>query len=97
MFDLPVVSDSDRKQATKFRNFLLKDGYDMLQFSVYTRICPNSDAAKKHAQRLILNTPKKGSVRVLSLTNKQFADAIIATGEKKPQEKKINESQLLLF
>ena len=30
-FDLPVVKDKDRKAAAKFRRFLLKDGYDMVQ------------------------------------------------------------------
>lgn len=97
MFDLPVVRAQDRKEATKFRNFLLRDGYDMLQYSVYTRICANSDAAKTHVKRLLARAPVRGAVRVIMVTNKQFADAIIATGKRKPQEKKINESQLLLF
>ena len=37
MFDLPVVTNEERKVATQFRNFLLKDGYIMLQFSIYIR------------------------------------------------------------
>jgi len=97
MFDLPVVKDIDRKYATQFRNFLIQDGYDMLQFSVYTRICANIDSAEVHTKRLLSNAPNNGSIRILTLTNKQFADAVIAAGKKKPQEKKINESQLLLF
>ena len=32
-FDLPVVKDKDRKAAAKFRRFLLKDGYVMVQWS----------------------------------------------------------------
>ena len=36
-FDLPVVEKEQRKAATRFRKFLLDDGYQMLQFSVYAR------------------------------------------------------------
>lgn len=97
MFDLPVVSDKNRKQATKFRNYLMKDGYDMLQYSVYSRICANADAVDKHIKRLITNTPLQGAVRILTITNKQFSEAVIAAGQKDPQEKRINESQLILF
>ena len=38
-FDLPVQTKTERRHATAFRNFLLKDGYHMLQFSVYARVC----------------------------------------------------------
>ncbi|MDR2152365.1 MAG: CRISPR-associated endonuclease Cas2, partial [Helicobacteraceae bacterium] len=35
LFDLPVKAKSDQRRATQFRNHLLKDGFSMLQFSVY--------------------------------------------------------------
>lgn len=97
MFDLPVETKKNKRVYTEFRRFLLHDGYDMLQFSVYSRICTNSDQAEVHIKRLKLWAPRRGSVRVLLITNKQFADALILTGAKKPQEKRINDAQLLLF
>ena len=39
MFDLPVGTDKERKKATKFRNFLLDEGFSMSQFSVYLKFC----------------------------------------------------------
>ena len=39
MFDLPVGTDKERKRATKFRNFLLDEGFSMSQFSVYLKFC----------------------------------------------------------
>ena len=51
-FDLPVQTKTERRHATAFRNFLLKDGYHMLQFSVYARVCNGNDAVKKHESRL---------------------------------------------
>ena len=38
-FDLPVVTKREKGTAAKFRQFLLKDGYHMVQWSVYSRIC----------------------------------------------------------
>ena len=45
-FDLPVGTARERKAATKFRNFLIKDGYHMVQYSVYSRICNGNDAVE---------------------------------------------------
>lgn len=47
-FDLPVTTVSKRKAANQFRHFLLKDGYQMLQLSVYSRIVKGRDALQKH-------------------------------------------------
>jgi len=97
MFDLPVETKENKHEYTIFRRFLIQDGYDMLQFSVYSRICSSLDSAHTHLKRLKSWAPRKGAVRVMLITNKQFADAIILTGVKKAQEKKVNEAQLLLF
>lgn len=85
-FDLPVVLKSQRRQYAKFRKYLLKDGYDMLQFSVYCRITRNSDDAKKHTLRLQKNLPPEGSVRVMTVTEKQYASMDILVGEKTASE-----------
>jgi CRISPR-associated protein Cas2 len=96
-FDLPVVSKADRRAYTLFRRFLLNDGYDMLQFSVYGRILNGTDAEKKHMQRLVDNLPEAGSIRVLTVTEKQFASMKILVGMPLFQEKKVNAAQMLLF
>lgn len=81
-FDLPVVSAKEKKAAAKFRNFLVKDGYNMIQWSVYSRICNGTDSIAMHKQRLQQNLPPKGSVRALTLTEKQFESIDILLGEK---------------
>ena len=35
MFDLPVQSKEQRKEATKFRKLLIDSGYALIQYSVY--------------------------------------------------------------
>ena len=95
-FDLPTLTKSDRKNAAKFRNFLVKDGYMMLQLSVYSRICKGQDDVDKHARRLRYITPSKGSVRLLIVTEKQYASMEILVGITKKEER-LGEKQLLLF
>lgn len=96
-FDLPLVKKEDRRAYTVFRRFLLNDGYDMLQFSVYGRILNGADAEQKHMQRLIQNLPPEGSVRVLTVTEKQFASMRLLVGLPLFQEKKVSAQQVLLF
>ena len=81
-FDLPVITAKERKAATKFRNFLLKDGYHMIQWSVYSRICNGTDAVAMHKSRLNQNLPEKGSVRMLTLTEKQYESIEVLLGTK---------------
>lgn len=96
-FDLPVVKKEDRKEYQNFRRFLLNDGYIMIQYSVYSRICNGIEGANKHIIRLRRNLPPKGSVRYLQITEKQYCEMKFLVGSPKPQEKNINSSQLNVF
>ena len=96
-FDLPMVTKTEKRAYTHFRRFLLNDGYDMLQFSVYGRIVNGMDAEQKHIQRLVQNLPPAGSVRLLSVTEKQFASMKLLVGLPLFQEKKVSAQQVLLF
>jgi CRISPR-associated protein Cas2 len=48
LFDLPVGTKDERRAASRFRNFLKDDGYMMLQFSVYARVCRGEDAVDSY-------------------------------------------------
>ena len=85
-FDLPVSTKTDRKNYSAFRKFLINDGYDMLQFSVYSRIAQNHDDARKHIERLNRNLPPKGSVRVMQVTEKQYNSMLILVGSRTATE-----------
>lgn len=96
-FDLPMVTRAEKRAYTVFRRFLLNDGYDMIQFSVYGRILNGSDAEQKHLKRLTANLPPAGSVRVLTVTEKQYASMLLLVGLPLFQEKKVKASQMMLF
>lgn len=93
-FDLPVTTAAERKAATKFRNFLIKDGYYMVQFSVYSRVCNGNDAVEKHSKRLKASLPKNGSVRLLTITEKQYQNMSVLLGEISTNEKPFQAEQL---
>jgi len=96
-FDLPVVKKIDRKVYSKFRRFLLNDGYDMLQFSVYSRLCNGPDMANKHIARLKDHIPSKGSIRCLVVTEKQYGEMKFLVGKATVNERRVNAEQLSLF
>lgn len=96
-FDLPTVTKSEKRAYTLFRRFLLNDGYDMIQWSVYGRVVNGFDDSQTHLKRLKANIPAIGSIRCLEISEKQFANMKMLLGDKKIQEKKVNASQLLLF
>ncbi|HNZ27693.1 MAG TPA: CRISPR-associated endonuclease Cas2 [Spirochaetota bacterium] len=81
-FDLPVANKKDQKNAAKFRKNLLNDGFTMMQFSVYIRHCASKEAMKTHVQRIEAFIPPKGSVSMVSITDKQYGDIINFWGQK---------------
>lgn len=94
-FDLPVVTKKQRKNYTNFRKFLIKDGYQMLQFSVYCRVTRNHDDAEKHINRLRGNLPPEGSVRVMLITEKQYNSMEILVGEITATENYLSPRELI--
>lgn len=94
-FDLPVVEKKERKDATKFRNLLLDNGFNMVQYSIYTRLFSGKDACIKYYRLIQNNLPKEGKVDILTVTDAQYSN-IISFNARKKQEKKSQE-QLLLF
>ncbi len=95
-FDLPVGTRTDRRHGTRFRNFLKDDGFLMLQFSVYARVCRGEDAADKHLQRVTKRLPPRGSVRTLQVTDEQYARMKMLLGEATVSEKKAPDQLVLL-
>lgn len=80
MFDLPVVTDKERKAATRFRNDLLDNGFLMIQFSVYARPCVNFEQLSKHMASIKLLVPEAGNVRLLFITDEQWEKSITVIG-----------------
>ncbi len=96
-FDLPMVTKTEKRAYVQFRRFLLNDGYDMIQWSVYGRLLAGSDDQEKHLRRLADHLPPAGSIRCMTVTEKQYAGIRLLVGKPTFQEKKVTANQLLLF
>ena len=82
MFDLPVVTKIQRRRAAQFRKGLLKDGFSMLQYSVYIRHCASKENMEVHEKRVKMMTPEDGTVSLLAVTDRQFGEMKTLYGEK---------------
>ncbi|MBB6252904.1 CRISPR-associated endonuclease Cas2 [Nitrospirillum iridis] len=95
-FDLPVGTRKERRDASRFRHFLKDDGYMMLQFSVYARVCRGEEAVDKHLVRVTRNLPAQGSVRALQVTDRQYGRMKLLLGEAGKNER-VAPRQLVLL
>ena len=72
-FDLPVDTATQRKEYRLFRKYLIKEGFLMLQESVYAKLVVNDAQAGAAINRLRQHRPPAGLVQALKVTEKQFA------------------------
>ena len=87
MFDLPVDTKPARKAYARFRKGLLRDGFAMMQYSVYIRHCASEENSDVHILRVQRSLPPDGEVRLLAITDKQFERMRVFWGRRrKPTE-----------
>ena len=96
MFDLPVDSKDARRQYTQFRKALLRQGFMMMQFSVYIRYVRSEETEQAHRRAIRAVLPSDGQVRLLSVTDRQFGKMDVFVGKKRKSAEKPPE-QMLLF
>jgi len=81
MFDLPVDTAENRKEYRAFRKYLVKNGYLMLQESIYCKLAQNSTAADAMLSNIKKNKPKDGLVQVLRVTEKEYSKMEYVVGK----------------
>lgn len=83
LYDLPVKSSENIREYTKFRKYLLKTGFIMMQESVYCKLALNTTVANAIIDNLRKNRPEAGLVQVLTMTEKQFQKIEFIVGSSK--------------
>jgi CRISPR-associated protein Cas2 len=96
MFDLPVDTKKARRRAAQFRKRLKRRGFMMLQYSVYARCFACADAAEGEKRRLRPHVPPGGRVRLMTVTDRQFAKMEVYDGLAR-QETEAPPAQVALF
>lgn len=97
LFDLPVVTSTERKRATRFRNELLDLGFEMVQFSVYIRHAWSKEKAESFARQVGECVPEAGHVQLLFFTDKQYGQTQVFRGRSAQASPAEKPSQLALF
>ena len=80
-FDLPTETGEDKRNYRLFRKALIKNGFIMLQESVYCRLIPSPSVENSVKNMLQKNKPPKGLVQSLVVTEKQFSKMSFIVGE----------------
>lgn len=83
MFDLPTVTLAERKEYTKFHKYLIKNGFLMMQESIYCKLAQNASAAELIVNNIRNNKPMSGLVQSMIITEKQFGKIEYIVGERK--------------
>lgn len=96
LFDLPVGTKKERRLATNFRQFLLDQGFEMSQFSVYLRFCAGKEQAEAHTKKVEKAVPPSGKVHIVYITDKQYENIVSFDGRTKEPARK-NPEQYVLF
>ncbi len=75
-FDLPTTTKIEKRHAAQFRKNLEKDGFSMMQYSVYIRHCASRESVDVHIKRVRKVIPPYGYVSILCVTDKQYSDIL---------------------
>ncbi len=80
-FDLPTETLEDKRNYRKFRKALIKNGFIMMQESVYCKLLTTRTVESSVKNMVQKNRPEKGVVQMLSITEKQFSHMEFIVGE----------------
>ncbi|MGL4647705.1 MAG: CRISPR-associated endonuclease Cas2 [Mycoplasmoidaceae bacterium] len=86
MFDLPSSEDYEKKEYLIFRKALIKNGYSMMQFSIYIKPVNFQSKVNQEIERLKKFIPRNGNIRIIQVTEKQYANMYMLLGNKKINE-----------
>ena len=96
MFDLPMNEPELRREYTQFRKSLLKQGFTMLQYSVYVHYVRSEESEAVYRKRVSDALPTHGQIRLVSVTDRQFGRMEVFVGKKR-QRVEDPPHQLMLF
>ena len=82
-FDLPMDSLEEKREYRKFRKALIKNGFIMMQESVYCKLMTTPSVENSVKNMIQMNKPSKGVVQTLVVTEKQFVKMEYVVGENK--------------
>lgn len=81
LFDLPTLTTKDCKEYRHFHQVLIKNGFIMQQYSVYSKLVLNQTQANSVMEFLRSCVPHKGVVQCFTITEKQYSSIEYMAGK----------------
>lgn len=97
MFDLPVETEKEKRAYREFRKQLIKNGFVMMQYSVYIRTCPSREYTQRLENKIRKVVPSNGNIRLITITEKQYNDMKILVGSKSLKEAAIGSERMIVI
>lgn len=72
IFDLPMITNEEKRNYRKFVKYLKNEGYIRIQYSVYSKLCINNNSCSTASKKLENNAPKDGDIRYMIITENQY-------------------------
>ena len=96
-FDLPMVSKKEVRIYNQFHKWLIKNGYIMMQYSIYIKSFNNRDSCVNHISQLKKSVPDRGQIRIMMITEKQYSNMEIIVGGKSINEDMNSPESLIIL
>ena len=96
MFDLPVETSKERREYRQFRKRLINEGFVMIQYSVYVRVCVNKKSAQFIEKRISTFLPETGTIQSMIMTEKQYNDMHFLLGESSKDVRNLSGRTIIL-
>ncbi|USS84804.1 CRISPR-associated endonuclease Cas2 [Fructilactobacillus ixorae] len=96
MFDLPMDTSEDKRNYRKFRKELINEGFLMIQYSVYARVCVTKQSAQFTENRIKTFLPTRGLIQTLMVTEKQYNSMHFLVGEQKDDVRNTSDRTVVL-
>ena len=97
IYDLPVTDEENRKIYSRFHRNIIRLGFYMLQYSVYSKVIRNDTSMKQYLYKLERVVPKVGNIVVLKITEKQYQDMIYLRGDKNKFDILVRGKELVIY
>lgn len=81
LFDLPMVTSKELKSYRKFVKEIKKEGFYMLQESVYVKLAINQQVVNSVKNKINKYLPDNGNIMLLTITEKQFSSIEFLLGK----------------
>lgn len=96
MYDISLTDEEQVRKYNKFRNELYKLGYFRIQYSIYVKCISSHTVYQSERSKILKIIPKNSNVRIVMITEEQYQNIELLSGDKS-QTEKFNDNERYLI